>query len=343
MLKNIFFFTRPPVILALQLLLLLALTACNNAKHDVKIGVSLNQGAAARWAIEKNTMVARAKELGIAIDARLHTDTSVKTQQEECMELIDSGIDVLILTPRNANSVGDIIDYAKRKNVKVISYARIITGRKIDLFVGYDSERIGQRMGKHLSEAAHMGDYILLRGDPNDNNATLLHIGAMRYITALGKNINVILDAHVIKWSPTEAKKMVKAAIAANGNKVDAILAPNDKIAGACAEALAELNVQKYPIITGMDAELAAAQRILAGKQDVTMNLDFKALARTAVDEAYKIALGEKPTINAEFDNQSGAPVSANLITGQLVSKKNLDRILIDGGYYSREQLYGPE
>lgn len=322
-------------------LLTVPLTGCGGTKEDVKIGVSFGVGSATRWVYESECMKARAEELGADIEVRLNTTDKPKTQNEDCIELIDSGIDVLILTPRDVNNVGEILAYAKEKNVKVISYARVVLGQKVDLFVGYDSGRIGQTMGQFLTEMVYQGDYIILSGDPGDNNATLLYEGAMRSIEAVKDDVNIILDKAVAGWSPDEAKRLVKEAVAANGNKVDGILAPNDKLAGACVEALEELGVTKPVVITGMDAELDAAKRIVADKQSMTVYMDLKVLASTAVEEAVHMAKGETVNVNAEFDNQTDGGISANLISGQQVTKQNLDKILIESGYYTHEQVYG--
>lgn len=323
------------------LLLLFGLSSCTAPEKKPKIGVSFGVGGAARWVNEKAFMEERAKEVGADLEARLNLTDTPKTQLEDCRELIDSGIDVLILIPRDAGKVQEILDYANEKKVKVISYARIVLGQRVDLFVGYDSHRIGQRMGQFLSELVYQGDYIILRGDSGDNNALLLYEGAMRYIKPIKNNIHILLDEAVPGWSPEAAKKMVKEAIIKNDNQIDAILAPNDKLAGACAEALAELGITKPVAITGMDAEVNALQRIAAGTQSMTIHMTLRNLAYTAVDQACRMASGQKPEINSEFDNQSGSPIPANLITGQIITKENLDSVLIEGGFFTREEIYG--
>lgn len=323
------------------LLVVFLFPACTRKKDIPTIGVSFGVGSAVRWENEKVYMEERAKELGVNIEVRLNKTDEPKTQEEDCLEMIDSGIDVLILTPRDVTKVGSILEYARQKKVPVISYARVVLGDKVDLFVGYDSNRIGQSMGQYATEMVYKGDYILLSGDENDNNAALLYDGATRYVDAIRDDINILLDTPVAGWSPETAKALVKEAIAKNNNQVDVILAPNDKIAGACAEALEELGITDEVIITGMDAELDAARRIVRGTQSSTFYMDLKQLSYTAVEEAVHFAKGEKVTINTTFDNQSGSTIDSNLITGQLVTKENLDRILIESGYFTKEEVYG--
>lgn len=321
----------------------LCLSGCEEGSKTVKIGVSFGVGEAVRWEQEKTYMEERAGELGAEIKVLLNKTDKPKTQAEDCIDMIDSGIDVLILTPRDANNVTEIFDYAKKKNVKVINYARVVLGQKPDLFVGYDSSRMGQRMGQYISEMVYSGDYIILRGSEGDNNAKLLYDGAMLNIDKIKDDINIILDAAVPDWSADAAKEMVTEAVKANNNSVDAILAPNDKIAGACAQALEELGVTKKVIVTGMDSEVNAARRIVQGTQSSTIYMDLKELAGVAVDEAVHIAKNQEVNTNATFDNQSGDPIPANLITGQLIVAENLDKVLIDSGYLTHDEVYGEE
>lgn len=321
--------------------LLIGLTGCGDSNKKVKIGVSLGVGPASRWESEKKHMEERAQEIGADIEVRLNKTDKPKTQKEDCLEMIDKGINVLLITPRDVNNVGDIVAYAKSKNVKVISYARVVLGEKVDLFVGYDSNRIGQGLGQHLTEMVYKGNYILLSGDPNDHNADLLYNGAMRYIEPIKNDINIILDTPVPDWSPVKAKALVITALQANGNKVDAILAPNDKIAGACAEALAELNITNHVVITGMDCELEALQRIVTDKQDVTNYMDLREVATAAIDEAYNLATNKPVDVNAKFDNNTPTGIDAKLIAGKLITKANIDKVIIDGGIFSKEEVYG--
>ena len=45
----------------------------------------------------------------------------------------------MIMIPRDLRQVDDIVDYAKKKNVKVVSYSRAILNPQTDLFIGYDT------------------------------------------------------------------------------------------------------------------------------------------------------------------------------------------------------------
>lgn len=327
--------------LVIALVLIIPLSSCSTKQKEVYIGVSFGVGEAVRWEKEKGYMEEAANKLGIKIETLLNKTDMPLTQTEDCIEMIDSGIDVLILIPRDAFNVDEILDYAKKKNVPVIIYARTIMNNPIDLIVGYDSNRIGQSMGQYLSETAYQGDYILLSGDPNDNNALDLHNGAMRYLEPIKDDINIILDASVPNWSADEAKTLVREAIISNHGNVVAILAPNDKIAGACAEVIKEFNMNHPVIITGMDADLDAIKRIVNGEQNMTLSLDLKELANVAIQEAYNIATGNPTTVNSEVDTGYAKLINAHLITGKVIVKENIDKEIIEAGIYTHAEVYG--
>lgn len=339
-------------ICAAALVLSVGLSGCGSKKVP-NIGVSLGVGSSSRWALEKKYMEERAKELGAEIDVHLSEVFEGTSQMEDCISLINSGIDVLIMRPKDTEGIDDVMELAEQKDVKIICYASLVDKLPIDLFVGYDCEQIGGEVGKYLSEMVTSGDYILLSGPPEDKYvSSYLYNGAMKYINPIRSDINIILDASVPGWKPEVAKDMVREAIIKNGNKVDAILAPNDGIAGACVEVIDELDITGPVVITGMDSQLDAVKRIVAGTQSCTIYMDGRTLANTAIEEAYKLANGEKAAANSEIDNGGSVPVRANLInksmrvpanliSGQLVIKENLDRKLIDSNYFTYEEVYG--
>lgn len=325
----------------LFLLSCLGLSGCRTNADEPTVGVAFGVGAAERWPQEIKYMQDYAEQNNIPLKTRYNTDEQAKPFKKDCLELIDSGIDVLILRARDPFNMKDVLDYAKSKGVKIVSYSGIIMNDKVDLFVGHDCENIGAKLGEYLVENVPQGDYILLAGDPTDKNVSEpVRKGALKHLSLLPGNINLILDAHIPDWSMAEAKRLVTTAIRNNGGRVDAILAPNDKIAGVCIETLRELGITTPVAIAAMDGELDAVRRIVAGTQSCTFYMDLKLLAHTAMEQAVNLAKGWDVTVNAERDNNSGSPILCNLISGQLVTKHTVDSVLIDSNYYTREQVY---
>ncbi|MEG1476036.1 MAG: substrate-binding domain-containing protein [Longicatena sp.] len=323
--------------------LFLGSTGCGKNDKRISIGVVLGVGEATRWKNEIKYMKERAKEKKVAIETRLHKTSSEESFMDECKAVIDNGIDVLLMTPESNSSVSDctkIINYAKRKGVQVVSYVRYPLEVKVDLHIGHDNNKIGQILGQYLTEISDHGDYIILSGDKDDSNAKEIYQGAMRYIEPIKDNIHILLNEKVPQWSTQEAKKMVKKAIEDNHHKVDAILAPNDKIAGACIEVLQELNITTNVSVTGMDAELEAIQRIAKGTQAMSVYMDFRELAYLAIDQAIELANGNSPKANAKLENGVKDGIDAKLIAGKVITKQNINTAIIERGIYTKEQIY---
>lgn len=324
-------------------MLLASALGCSTEKSSTpKIGISFGIGPASRWPQEKTHMEERAHELGIEVISKLNKSGDANTQKQDCKALIDSGVKVLIIMPRNCTDFSDILKYAKEKNVKVIAYARPIIGQSSDLFVGYDTYRIGQTEGLYTTELVRKGNFIVLRGDKGDYNSNNLYKGVMTQLEpAMAEGSNIILDDYVPGWDPEIAKKLVREALLKNNKKIEVILAPNDVIAGACYEVIQELGIKNKVIITGMDAELSAVRRIAHDQQDITFYMSLRDLARTAVEQANNMVTNKKIITNSEFVDNSGNKTPAYLISGRFITKNNLHRSLIEPGIFTREQVFG--
>lgn len=306
----------------------------------IKVGLSLPTQREERWVRDKEKMEQVAREKGIELIVKI-SDANMQEQITQVESLLTQGIDVLILAPHDAAAAATLVDKANKEGVPVISYDRLITNTdKLDIYLSFDNVKVGELQGKYITEQVKEGKYIIMSGAPTDNNAKLFKEGAMKYIQPLidsGK-IKVIAEQAVENWVPENALKIVEAALAANNNEVDAILAPNDGTAGAAIQALAAQGLAGKVPITGQDAEKAAAKRIMEGTQSMTIFKDTRDLGAEAIDIAIKLAKGEKISTNGEVDNGK-INVPSVLLEPKIVTKDNLKSMLVDGGYITEEDL----
>ena len=122
--------------------------------------------------------------------------------------------------------------------------------------------------------------------------------------------------------------------------KVNAILAPNDPTAGAAIKALEEQGLVDKVVVTGQDADLDAIRRIVKGTQSMTVFKDTRELGKTAIDSAINLVKGETINTNSTINNGKKI-VPAILKPSIVVTKKNIDDIIIKSGYWSKEEVYG--
>lgn len=308
----------------------------------LKVGLSLPTQREERWVKDKKVMEAEAKKLGIDLRVQV-TDNDASKQVAQCENLISQGIKVLILAPHDASSASVIIDKATKAGIKVISYDRLVTDSPLDYYyLSFDNVKVGELQGEFITKRVAKGSYIVLAGSPTDNNAKLFREGAMKFIKPLADkgDIKIVMDQFVKDWQPSEAQKLCEQALTANQNKVDAVLAPNDGTAGGCIQALAAQGLAGKVPITGQDAELSGAIRIVQGTQSMTIFKDTRELGKRAVQMAVDLANGKAIETQGRVVNNGKRDVPSVLLTPFIVTRENLDERLISSGYLTKEKVY---
>lgn len=306
----------------------------------LKIGMSLCTQREERWVRDKLTIEEEAMKAGIELATQIADNDSAK-QQSQCENLLSQGIDVLILAPVDSKAAATIVDMAHEAGVKVISYDKLVLDCDVDLYISFDNVKVGEIQGEWLTKNVPSGNIVVLSGDPLDNNAKLFKQGAMNIIQPKVDrgDYTIVFDQACKDWQPGEAMKHMENALTANKNNIQGVLAPNDGTAGGCIQALAAQNLAGEIPITGQDAELAAAKRIVEGTQGMTVFKDTRELGKAAVAAAIKMAKDEELDINGAVNNNK-IDVPSILLTPVAVDKESLDQILIDSGYLKKDEVY---
>lgn len=314
--------------------------SAKDAAKKMRIGVSLPTQRDERWVRDGEKMKEFAKANNVELRMQI-SDNDASRQMSQCENLLAQGIDILILAPHDATSAAAIVDEAHRVGVKVIAYDRLVLDSDVDLYISFDNEEVGRLQGKYLTERVPKGNYVVLAGSPTDNNAKLYRDGALQFIKPLADrgDIKIVTDQWIQDWQPTAAMNLVQNALTANNNKIDAVLAPNDNTAGGVIQALAQVGLAGKIPVTGQDAEVTAAQRIIKGTQAMTVYKDTRLLATDAITAAMKMVKGEDPGATATLNNKK-KDVPSILLKAIVVDKNNIDAVLIDSGYIKKAEAY---
>ena len=309
--------------------------------QPVKVGLSLPTQREERWVKDKLTMIAEARRRGVELRVKV-SDLDAAQQLAQCEALIAEGVKVLILAPHDGAAAAAIVEKAVKAGVKVVSYDRLVIGSPREyLYLSFDNVKVGELQGELIARTVPRGEYIVLAGAPSDNNATLFRQGAMKYLQPLVEKgeVTIVLDQAVKDWAPAEAQRLCDEALAEHPG-VAAVLAPNDGTAGGCIEALASRGLAGKVPITGQDAELAAAIRIRSGTQTMTVFKDTRALGRKAIELASDLARGRAVSTHGRTISNGRRNVPAVLLTPHVVTRENLDDLLVKSGYLPREAVY---
>jgi D-xylose transport system substrate-binding protein len=293
-----------------------------------------------RWQRDRDLFVARAQELGAEVFVQAaNSDDSVQVQQAE--NLLTQGVDVLVVIPHNGEVAASIVESARRENVPVLSYDRLIRNSEPDLYISFDNEKVGELQARYLVERAPKGNYVLIGGAPTDNNATLFRKGQMNVLQPLidRGDIRIVTDQWARDWLASEALRHTENALTQANNNVAAVVVSNDGTAGGVVQALEEQKLAGKVLVSGQDADLAALQRIIAGTQSMTVYKPVAQLARRAAEAAIALARREKVEATSAINNGK-TNVPSILLEPIVVDKNNIVDTVIKDGYQKMEDVY---
>ncbi|MCE3605506.1 D-xylose ABC transporter substrate-binding protein [Massilia sp. P8910] len=313
--------------------------ASADAKNP-KIGFSIDDLRLERWARDRDYFVAAADKLGAKVFVQ-SADASEQKQIAQIENLISRGVDALVIVPYNATVLNNAIKEAKKANIKVISYDRLVLNAGVDAYISFDNKAVGEMQAAGVVKVRPKGNYYLLGGAPTDNNAKVLREGQMAVLQPLVDkgDIKIVGKQWVKDWSPSEALSIIENALTANNNKIDGIVASNDATAGGAIQALASQKLDGKVPVSGQDSDIAAVRRVLAGSQAMTVYKPLKLLAGEAAKLAVQLVRNEKPAFNGEYDN-GFKKVKTILLKPTALTKENIN-LLVTDGFYTQAQIAG--
>jgi D-xylose transport system substrate-binding protein len=266
------------------------------------------------------------------------------TQQKQAEAAITNGAKVLVLDPVDGKAAAAIVTEAANAGVKVVSYDRLILNSKVDYYVSFDNERVGQLQGQYIADHTKKGGtVVMIDGAQTDNNALLFAKGAHDVLDPLFKNGTFKLgyETFTPDWLPENGQREMEQALTKLSNKVDGVLVANDGLAGAVEQALTAQGLQGKVPVTGQDATDAGLHSIQKGLQSMTVYKAVKAEATDAAKLAVDLAQGKTPdasVVNGKTNN-GAIDVPSVLLTPVVVTKDNIQDTVIKDGFTTMDKI----
>lgn len=352
------------LILVIAILLVSVMTGCSynsapkkvaDKKKSINIGLCFDSFVIERWLRERDTFVTTAKELGAKVNVQ-NANGDVKEQISQIDYLISQNVDVIVIIAVDCEAISDAVKRAKNKGISVISYDRLIKNVDIDLYISFDNETVGRDMGKAMKHALpHGGKIFEINGSSADDNVIRVEKAFKQEISKAG--IDIVYSDYCKGWSAKAAGEYVEKALEKYPD-VDGIMCGNDDLASEVARVLSENRLSGKVALIGQDADLLACQRIVEGTQKMTEFKKVEELAKTAAYFAVKIAKGEKyykagdSGQKKENDEKNSDYIATKKIDNGkslvpyyslkpvMVTKNNLDSVIIDSGFHTKEEVY---
>src|SRR5271166_4691103 len=334
--------TAKTLVLGAALLASVGLTSLAAMAKDLTVGVSWSNFQEERWktdeaAIKKALDAKGAKY--ISADAQ----GSPTKQLADVESLISKGANVLLILAMDSEAILPAVKKATDEGIPVIAYDRLIESPNV-LYITFDNVGVGRMMAKAILAAKPAGNYAFIKGDQGDPNADFLFSGIKEVLKPAmdaGKIKNVG-ESYTDTWKPDNAQKEMEQILTKNNNKVDAVVAENDGMAGGVVAALTAQGLAGVVPVSGQDGDHANINRVALGTQTVSIWKDSNELGKAAGEAAIALGQGTKLTDISGVKPFSGGPkqvkVNGILLTPLAVTKDNLN-VIVDKGWITKAEV----
>jgi D-xylose transport system substrate-binding protein len=329
-----------PTSFALLLFILGLLVSCQSSE-ELKIAYLHPSPKRMRFVKDGKFIVERLEQLGakaIVVDS----DNDESLQIKHGMELVDQGVDLLIIVPVNGITIAPLVRYAKDKGVSVIAYNRLISNVDYDLYFTGDNVDNALLMCTEALKRKPQGNYVVLAGDRFDKNGVELKdaIDSILKPHVDSKNINVIYESYIEDWSRPNATFEFSQIIDAYGNNIDAVIACGDNMATGVITILKKHGLEGQVVVTGQNTEIEALKNLVQGYQHITIYHPHKLLGYKVAEMAVEIAKGFDPKELASSYTFNGyAQIPTFKVKSIAITKDNLRKELIESGAFTESEL----
>lgn len=302
------------------------MSGCDTKKENslYKIGFSQCVGSDL-W---RRTMLEEIKmELSLHPGAKLiYTDANgdSKLQANQVSEMINKGIDILIISPNEAQPLTPIVDQAYSKGMPVIIIDRKTASSSYTAYVGADNFQVGKMVGEYLGRVlkgkGHVAEVLGLPGSsPTIERQRGFAEGLKKYP---GITITAQVYGNWLKQDTEEQLIGIKGSLA----DVQAIFAHNDQMAAGSRKILNDLGLSKNIDVIGIDALPGQGGGLeMVSSNILTASALYPTGGKEAVNTAFKILSRE------QFSKE-------NILQSLIIDSNNVDLMKLQWDKFSSQQ-----
>jgi putative multiple sugar transport system substrate-binding protein len=340
---------------------LFALTSVASAADKVTVGIAMPTKSSARWIADGDNIVKVLQGKGYNTDLQ-YADNDIPNQLAQIENMITKKEKILVIASIDGTTLSDALQKAHDAGITVIAYDRLIRGSaNVDYYATFDNFQVGVLQATSLVhglgiDAGKTGPFNieLFGGSADDNNAFFFYNGAMSVLQPLIDKGTLVIQSKqmgmdkvaTLRWDAATAQARMDNLLSAfyTSKKVDAVLSPYDGISIGIISSLKGVGYgskdQPMPIISGQDAEIPSVKSILAHEQYSTVYKDTRDLAKVTSAMVDALLTGKTPEVNDTKTYNNGVKVVPSyLLKPVLIYADNVQKELVDGGYYKADQL----
>ncbi len=325
------------------------------------IGIAMPTKSSARWIADGDNMVKQFQAAGYDTDLQ-YAENDIPNQLAQIENMITKGVKALVIAAIDGTTLSNALDNAAAAGIKVIAYDRLIrdTG-SVDYYTTFDNFKVGVQQANSLVAGlkerfpdVKPWNVELFGGSPDDNNAGFFYNGAMSVLQPMIDAGDIVIPSGqmgmevvgTLRWDGAVAQARMDNLLSSNyaDKQLNGALSPYDGLSIGILSSLKGVGYGsgdlKMPIVTGQDSEIPSIKSIIAGEQYSSIFKDTRNLAKVTVALVDAALSGGTPEINDTTTYNNGVKVVPSyLLESQPVDATNYQAILVDGGYYTADQL----
>ena len=328
------------------------------------ITVALPQEEGQRWEKDAQMIKTELEAKGYTVDVQFAS--TGQQQAEQIQKSVNDQAACIVIAAIDSGQLTDAAKSAKEADIPVIAYDKLLMDTDaVYYYTAFDNKGTGQAIGRMIAEKAKLEDLAddeyktieFFMGSPDDAQARLVYDGLMEVLQPYldcGKLVcktgrTSFEDTSIKECSQETAQERCRNYLAGYyaDEELDICAAAYDTLAYGCKAALQSAGyiADNWPVISGQGCETEACRNILDGTQTFSIYKDTGILAKQCAAMTDAVVSGtEQPEINdTEQSDNHMLLVPAYLCTPTAVDQDNLQEVLIDSGYYTKEQLDTPE
>ena len=238
---------------------------------------------------------AKAKENGVSITVSDAQDDASK-QASDVENLIQKGVDLIIINPVDSSSVASAVESANAANIPVITVDRSSEGGEVVAHIASDNVAGGELAGEFLMSLIEEGSEVaMLEGVAGSSAARDRGQG---FLNVVDGKVDLVAS-QTANFNRTEGLTVMENILQANPN-VKAIFAQNDEMALGALEAIQAAG--KDIIVIGFDATDDAVAKVESGDLAATVAQQPALIGEKAIEAAVKVLAGESVEANIPVD-----------------------------------------
>ncbi len=234
-----------------------------------KVGFSQSEREANPFRIaETQSIKDEAAKLGITNLQVTNANSQFSKQIADVEQMIDSGVQLLVVAPLNSDGWDPVFAKAAAKKVPIVTIDRKINARHCTdylTFIGSDFEEQGKRAADKMAAAlGNKGEVAILLGSPGNNVTTLRTKGFADQIAKIAPDVKVVFQ-QTGEFSREKGQQVAEQLLQSKPN-INGIYAENDEMALGAIVALKGAGKKAGDVkIVSIDGTRGAVQAIVDG------------------------------------------------------------------------------